>query len=159
LFYFALARRAGHPPKKPASFSLQSRSIRADQLPRIRLQCLLIIDGFSFFKEISFMKRTLAVLIAALCLCSASLAMTKDYQVTGPVVDIRDDAIIVKKGNDNWEIARDKGTKTSGEIKKGDKIMIKYKMTATSIEGKEAPKSKAAAGNKPEAKKSDSKTK
>ena len=64
--------------------------------------------------------------------------MAKDYQVTGPVVDVKDDVIIVKKGNENWEIARDKNTKTTGEIKKGDRVMIKYKMTATSIEGKEA---------------------
>ncbi len=84
------------------------------------------------------MKHTLAVLIGALFLSAAPLAMAKDYQVTGPVVDVKDDAIIVKKGSDNWEIARDKDTKTTGEIKKGDKVMIKYKMTATSIEGKEA---------------------
>jgi hypothetical protein len=105
------------------------------------------------------MKHTLAVLIGALFLSAAPLAMAKDYQVTGPVVDVNDDAIIVKKGSDNWEIARDKDTKTTGEIKKGDKVMIKYKMTATSIEGKEAPKSKTGAGNKPEAKKTDTKTK
>ncbi|HSK29933.1 MAG TPA: hypothetical protein VLA17_08220, partial [Candidatus Limnocylindria bacterium] len=65
--------------------------------------------------------------------------------VTGPVVDVKDDFIIVKKGNENWEIARDKNTKTTGDIKKGDRVMIKYKMTATSIEGKEAPKAKAPA--------------
>ena len=84
------------------------------------------------------MKRTLGIFVAALFLSSASLAVAKDYQVTGPVVDVKDDMIIVKKGNDNWEIARDKDTKTTGEIKKGDKVMIKYKMTATNIEGPKA---------------------
>ena len=95
------------------------------------------------------MKPTLAILVAALFLSAASLAVAKDYQVTGPVVDVKDDVIIVKKGSDNWEIARDKDTKTTGEIKKGDKVMIKYKMTATSIEG---PKAKADSKTKVETK-------
>jgi hypothetical protein len=89
------------------------------------------------------MKRKLAFFIAALFLSSAALVAAKDYQVTGPVVDVKDDVIVVKKGSDNWELARDKDTKSTGEIKKGDKVTIKYKMIATSIEGKEAPKAKA----------------
>ena len=89
------------------------------------------------------MKRFLSTLMVGAFLAAASLASAKDYQVTGPVVDVKDDAIIVKKGSDNWELARDKDTKTTGEIKKGDRVTIKYKMIATSIEGKEAPKSKA----------------
>ncbi len=88
------------------------------------------------------MKRQLGIVLAALFL-SASFALAKDYQVTGPVVDVKDDAIIVKKGSENWEIARDKDTKTSGEVKKGDRVMVKYKMTATSIEGKESGKTKS----------------
>ncbi len=106
------------------------------------------------------MKRKLALFIAALFLSSASLAAAKDYQVTGPVVDVKDDIIIVKKGSENWELSRDKDTKSSGEIKKGDKVTIKYKMIATSIEGKEAPKGKAEAKAKTDDKmKSDSKAK
>lgn len=89
------------------------------------------------------MKRQLGFLLVALFLSMASLAMAKDYQVTGPVVDVRDDAIIVKKGSDNWEIARDKDTKTTGDVKKGDRVLIKYKMIATSIEGKESAKAKS----------------
>jgi hypothetical protein len=69
--------------------------------------------------------------------------------VTGPVVDVKDDLIVVKKGSDNWELARDKDTKTTGEFKKGDKVTIKYKMTATSIEG---PKAKADSKTKADAK-------
>ena len=88
------------------------------------------------------MKRQLGIILAALFL-SASFALAKDYQVTGPVVDVKDDAIIVKKGSENWEIARDKDTKTSGEVKKGDRVMVKYKMIATSIEGKESAKTKS----------------
>lgn len=89
------------------------------------------------------MKHTLALLIAVIFFSSAALVAAKDYQVTGPVVDVKDDVIVVKKGADNWELARDKDTKASGEFKKGDKVTIKYKMIATSIEGKEAPKAKA----------------
>jgi hypothetical protein len=88
------------------------------------------------------MNRLLGFFVMALFLSAASLAVAKDYQVTGPVVDVKDDVIVVKKGNENWEIARDKNTKTTGELKKGDRVMIKYKMTATSIEGKEPTKAK-----------------
>jgi hypothetical protein len=84
------------------------------------------------------MKRTVGLVVTALFLSAAALVAAKDYQVTGPVVDVKDDVIIVKKGSDNWEIARDKDTKSTGDIKKGDKVMIKYKMTATSIEGPKA---------------------
>ena len=94
------------------------------------------------------MKRTFGIIVAALFLGSASLVAAKDYQVTGPVIDVKDDMIIVKKGSDNWELARDKDTKTTGEFKKGDKVTIKYKMIATSIEGKEAPKAKAKSDDK-----------
>jgi len=95
------------------------------------------------------MKRMLGILVTALFLSAASLAVAKDYQVTGPVVDVKDDLIVVKKGSDNWELARDKDTKTTGEFKKGDKVTIKYKMTATTIEG---PKAKADSKTKADAK-------
>ena len=67
------------------------------------------------------MKRILGLFILALFLSSASWASAKDYQVTGPVVDVDNDSIVVKKGTENWEIARDKNTKTSGDIKKGER--------------------------------------
>src|ERR1044072_1425609 len=89
------------------------------------------------------MKAVLGMFAAALIFSAVSLAQAKDYQVTGPVVDVKDDAIVVKKGTENWEIARDKDTKTTGEVKKGDRVMVKYKMTATSIEGKESAKTKS----------------
>src|SRR5258708_35769561 len=101
------------------------------------------------------MKAMIRMLGAVIFLSAVSLVQAKDYQVTGPVVDVKDDAIIVKKGPENWEIARDKDTKTTGEIKKGDKVMIKYKMTAISIE---APKAKTDAKTDDKMK-SDTKTK
>ena len=83
------------------------------------------------------MKRFLGLLVATFFLGTAALVAAKDYQVTGPIVDVKDDVIVVKKGTDNWELARDKDTKTTGDLKKGDKVTIKYRMIATSIEGKE----------------------
>ena len=83
------------------------------------------------------MKRLLGLLIATFFLATAAMVAAKDYQVTGPVIDVKDDAIVVKKGNENWEIARDKDTKASGDLKKGEKVTIKYRMIASSIEGKE----------------------
>jgi len=61
------------------------------------------------------MKKLFTVLAASAFLASSGLAMAKDYQVTGPVVDVKDDAIVVKKGNENWEIAKDKDTIALGE--------------------------------------------
>jgi hypothetical protein len=103
------------------------------------------------------MKNLLRLFVAVAFAVSASFAWAKDYQVTGPVVDVKDDQIIVKKGTENWEIARDKDTKATGEIKKGDRVMIKYKMIATTIESKStakpADKTKVDAKAKPEEKK------
>jgi hypothetical protein len=99
------------------------------------------------------MKTTLFSLMAAvsLLLTSASFAAdAKDYQVTGPVLDVTDSMIAVQKGKDRWELARDSNTKTSGEIKKGDKVTVHYTMTAVNIEAK------AEKGAKKEAKKDSS---
>jgi len=109
------------------------------------------------------MKKLLGLLIAAAFIASASLAVAKDYQVTGPIVDVKDDQIVVKKGTENWELVRDKDTKGAGEIKKGDRVTIKYKMIATSVESKNTAKAadqtKADAKGKTEVKKADTKGK
>ncbi len=81
------------------------------------------------------MKR-LALAIALAALAAPALAAEKSYQVTGPVVDVSDTAITVQKGKENWEIARTADTKVTGDPKKGDKVTVQYKMTATSIEVK-----------------------
>jgi len=68
-----------------------------------------------------------------------SLAMAagpKSYQVTGPVLELKDDLIVVEKGKEKWEIARDKGTKVSGELKVGSRVTIHYQMKATDVEVK-----------------------
>jgi ribosomal protein S1 len=73
---------------------------------------------------------------AALALSSAAFAGTKDYQVTGPILEVNDSMIAVQKGKDRWEIARDANTKASDEMKVGDKVTVHYTMTAKSIEVK-----------------------
>ena len=65
-------------------------------------------------------------------------ADAKTYQVTGPVLEVTPDYITVQKGNEKWQIARDKTTKVSGDIKVGSKVTIYYTMTATEVEVKDA---------------------
>ena len=89
------------------------------------------------------MKRVLSLMALFLFFASATLAAgPKDYQVTGPVLDVTDDVVTVQKGSDKWEIGRNKDTKINGDLKKGSKVTIQYKMTASSIEVKDAGKTK-----------------
>jgi hypothetical protein len=69
-------------------------------------------------------------------------AGTKTYQVTGPVLELRDDVIVVQKGKEKWEIARSPDTKVKGELKVGAKVTIEYRMTAATVEAKEDAKAK-----------------
>ena len=74
----------------------------------------------------------LAVSLAAF----AWAAATKDYQVTGPILELTDTKIVVQKGEEKWEVGKDADTKVTGTMKVGAKVTIKYKMTATSVEVK-----------------------
>lgn len=69
---------------------------------------------------------------------TAQAGSTKSYQVTGPVVEMTDSMIVVMKGKDRWEIARDASTKMQGDVKVGTKVTIMYTMTATEVEAKAA---------------------
>ena|SRR5918994_5105699 len=71
---------------------------------------------------------------ASLALSSAAFAGVKDYQVTGPILEVNESMIAVQKGKDRWEIARDSNTKANGELKVGDKVTVHYTMTAKNIE-------------------------
>jgi hypothetical protein len=84
------------------------------------------------------MKRTILAVAIVLALVVPSIAYAVDaYQVTGTVTDFdKDKSITVLKGKEKFEIAIDKDTKIEGETKKDAKVTVKYKMTATSIEGK-----------------------
>ena len=82
------------------------------------------------------MKRTLTVIAATMFLATTAYA----YQVTGPVLEVTDTKIVVEKDKEKWEVARDKDTKGAKDIKKGDRVTIQYRMTATSIESKSGKK-------------------
>ena len=84
------------------------------------------------------MKRKL-ILLATLLLMSPFVMA---YQVTGPVLEVTDSKIVVQKGKEKWEVARDAGTKVTGDVKVGDKVTVEYRMTATSIEAKGGGKAK-----------------
>jgi hypothetical protein len=60
----------------------------------------------------------LVLVLASFSLGYAFAAAGKTYQVTGPVVEVRPDAIVVKKGSDNWELARDKTQRPAASLKK-----------------------------------------
>jgi hypothetical protein len=83
--------------------------------------------------------------LSALLLAQTGLALaagTKTYQVTGPVLEVRNDVIVVQKGKEKWEIARAADTKVTGDLKVGAKVTIEYRMTATTVEAKEEAKTK-----------------
>lgn len=78
------------------------------------------------------MKRIL--LLALILLVALPLfAAPKTYQVTGPVLSVTNDMIVVQKGKDRWEIARDANTKVKGNLKVGAKVTIEYRMSATEV--------------------------
>lgn len=83
------------------------------------------------------MKYILSALIACVFACSAAFAAPpKTYQVTGPILEVKDDMIVVQKGKDKWEIARDASTKVKGDLKVGAKVTIEYRMSAASVDVK-----------------------
>jgi hypothetical protein len=94
------------------------------------------------------MKRLFMLAIAVAVMGTVSMAADEasvakslkvnDYQVTGPVVEVTDAKIVISTKDDGkWEIAREAATKvTGGDIKVGDKVTIKYKMIAASVEVK-----------------------
>ena len=84
------------------------------------------------------MKKTLLFVCAVLLVASLAVAGPPNtYQVTGPVLELKDDVIAVQKGKDKWEIARGKDTKVTGDLKVGSKVTIEYRMTAATVEVKD----------------------
>jgi hypothetical protein len=82
------------------------------------------------------MKKVAALAVTLAFVAPAAFA----YQVTGPVVELTDTKIVVQKDKEKWEISRDKDTKVTGDLKKGSKVTIEYKMSADKIEVKDAGK-------------------
>jgi hypothetical protein len=87
-------------------------------------------------------KWIMAAALAAFLSSAAWAAGPTQYQVTGPVLELTDDLIVVQKDNEKWAIARTKETKVQGELKVGAKVTVFYTMTAAKIDVKEPPKKK-----------------
>ena len=84
-------------------------------------------------------KRTLFILVAAASVALSATGFTASptsYQVTGPIVEVNDSMIVVMKGKEKFEVARDSNTKVTGDLKVGEKVTIMYTMTAKEIEAK-----------------------
>ncbi|EDY17792.1 conserved hypothetical protein [Chthoniobacter flavus Ellin428] len=91
-------------------------------------------------------KTSLLAIVSALTLSAAAFAADANtYQVTGPILELTDTKIVVQKGKDKWELARNADTKVTGELKVGAKVIIQYSMTAQTVEVKEDKKAAKAA--------------
>ncbi len=87
------------------------------------------------------MKKSLIIACAFLFVVTVAFAAgPKTYQVTGPVLELTADMIVVQKGKDKWEVARDAATKVTGDLKVGSKVTIEYTMKAATVEVKDAKK-------------------
>jgi hypothetical protein len=86
--------------------------------------------------------KSFSIIVAAIMLFSSLVfaAGPKTYQVTGPVLEMKDDSITVQKGKEKWEIAKDAATKVTGDLKVGSKVTIEYTMKAATIEAKDGGK-------------------
>ncbi len=90
------------------------------------------------------MKKVLFFVCAFMLVATMVLAAGPNkYQVTGPVLEIKGDVIVVEKDKDKWEVSKDAATKVTGDLKVGSKVTIEYKMTATKIEVKDDKKADA----------------
>jgi len=89
------------------------------------------------------MKKILIFACALTFIAAVALAAgPKTYQVTGPVLEVTPNMIVVQKGKDKWEISRDAATKVTGDLKVGSKVTIEYTMKAATVEVKDAKKKK-----------------
>ena len=97
------------------------------------------------------MKKTMALAFCIFFAAAPAFArMPRTYQVTGPVLELTDDIIVVQKGKEKWEIARGAETKVTGELKVGAKVTIEYRMSAANVEVKAGGATKAAAKPAPD---------
>jgi hypothetical protein len=94
--------------------------------------------------------RSLRSFLAVLALTAGISAATSAsaYQVTGTVDAVSDTSIVViqekgKNKGEKFQMARDAGTKVSGDIKKGAKVTAEYTLTAKSVEVKAEKQAKA----------------
>jgi hypothetical protein len=101
--------------------------------------CSMAINKLFISRKEEFMRKILILTCAVFFVAAIAYAAgPKTYQVTGPVLELKGDVIVVEKGKDKWEIARDSATKVTGDLKVGSKVTIEYSMKAATVEVKEA---------------------
>lgn len=76
------------------------------------------------------------LLLSLLAPVPAFARQPKTYQVTGPVLEVTADFIVIDKNGERWEIGRGPETKVTGQLKVGQKVTVEYRMSASRIEGK-----------------------
>ena len=88
------------------------------------------------FPTMNPLRTTFAAAVACGLLFSAASAWadTKDYQFTGPIVSMTDTTLVVQKGKENWEFAKDAATKLPADAKVGDKVTVHYVMHAEAVD-------------------------
>ena len=86
----------------------------------------------------------LIVALAVTVFSLPAIAAPKTYQVTGPILEMSADKIVVQKGSEKWEIATGSAA-VPADAKVGSKVTIMYSMTADSVAVKDAPKAKPTA--------------
>lgn len=79
-----------------------------------------------------------AALFATVCSAMAG----REYQATGPVLEVTDTKIIIEKDKEKWEFTRTQDLKVTGKIAVGAKVTVHYTMTAVSAEVKDSKESK-----------------
>ena len=75
-----------------------------------------------------------ASVLPALHVCAATT--TKTYQVTGQIVSINEEIIVVQKGDAKYELSRKTKTKGVEKAKVGETVTITYHMVAEKVEPK-----------------------
>jgi hypothetical protein len=82
------------------------------------------------------MKKFTVMVVAAVLVAAVAFAGGKTYQFTGKVLEIKDNTIVVEKGKEKFEMAKDANTKIKGDLKVGAKVTVQYESRAAEIEVK-----------------------
>jgi hypothetical protein len=88
------------------------------------------------------MLRLVSTTFFGLLITASVFAAEKTYQVTGPILEVKEDSIVVDKKGEKWEVSKDAATVVHGDLKKGNKVTIKYKMVATEADVKDVAPAK-----------------
>jgi hypothetical protein len=102
------------------------------------------------------MHKFLATAAVALALVASNAAAeSKTYKISGPVVAVDDNKIVIQKGKEKIELARSDDSNIPSDVKVGDKVTAEYAMTATTVnvqKPEQASKAPAASKSKAQAK-------